>query len=153
LSYISRNLLQERFWIKWARPGTRDGRIDRNSTVLDITVRGSAEMIQDVVELITSVSVVLLCLEMVPVFSSNIATPPSRRFVDTVDSALSRWASTIAHVTLSVLPSVASKLPDEITEALVYLPQLEHLELNGWDVASNIANYFLGRLCISNFAI
>ena len=114
--------------------------------LLDITVRGSTEMIQDVVELITSVSVVLLCLEMVPVLSSNIATPSSRRFVDTVDSALSRWASTIAHVTLSVPTGVASKLPDEVTEALVYLPQLEHLELNGWDVASNIANYFLGRL-------
>ena len=110
--------------------------------LLNITVRGSPEMMQDVVQLITSASVALLCLEMVPVLSSNIATPPSRRFVDTVDSALRRWAGTIAHVTLSNLPSVVSKLPDETIGALLRLPHLEHLELNGWDVVPSITDYF-----------
>jgi len=107
-----------------------------------LTVRGSPEMMQDLVELITSASVVLLCLDMVPVHLPNIATPPSRRFMDTIDSALRRWASTMGHVTLSDLPSATSKLSDETVRALVGLPHLEHLEVNGWDVASNIADYF-----------
>ena len=114
--------------------------------LLSVTVRGSVEMMQDVVQLVSSTFVVLLCLDMVPVLSSrspSIVTTPSRRFVDTVDSALGRWAGTIAHVTLSgLLPSVASKLPEETVGALVRLPNLEHLEVNGWDVASNIADYF-----------
>jgi len=110
--------------------------------LLNITVRGSAEMMQDVVQLVTSASVALLCLDMVPVLSPNIATPPSRRFVDTVDSALHRWAGTMVYVTLSGVPGVASKLSDETVRALVRLPNLEHLEVNGWDVASNIADYF-----------
>jgi len=116
--------------------------------LLNIAVCGSAEMMQDAVQLITSASVVLLYLDMVLVQppTSGIAPPPSRRFVDTVDSALRRWASTIAHVTLSGLPSVASKLPDETMEALVRLPQLEHLELNGWDFDLKIAEYFNHRL-------
>jgi len=116
--------------------------------LLNITVRGSAEMMQDAVQLITSASVVFLYLDMVLVqpSTSGIAPPPSRRFVDIVDSALRRWASTIAHVTLSGLPSVASKLPDETMEALVRLPQLEHLELNGWDFDFKIADYFKRRL-------
>jgi len=115
--------------------------------LLSITVRGSAEMMQDLVELITSPSVAHFCLDMVLAqpspSSSIIAIPPSMRFVATVDSALRRWASTMAHVTLSsFLPSVASKLPDETVGALVRLPHLEHLEVNGWDVASNITEYF-----------
>jgi len=114
--------------------------------LLNITIRGSAEMMQDVVQLITSASVALLSLDMVPVLSSNIATPPPRRFVDTVDSALCRWAGTIAHVTLSNLPSVVSKLPDETIGALLRLPHLEHLELNGWDVSPSITDYFGRRL-------
>jgi len=115
--------------------------------LLSITVRGSAEMMQDLVELITSPSVAHFCLDMVlaqPSPSSSItATSPSMRFVATVDSALRRWAGTMAHVTLScLLPSVASKLPDETVGVLVRLPHLEHLEVNGWDVASNIADHF-----------
>jgi len=114
--------------------------------LLNLIVHGSAEMMQDMIELITSASVVLLCLDMVPVLSlpsSSIATSPSSRYVGTVDSALGRWPSTLAHVTLSGLPGVASKLPDEIGRALVRLPNLEHLEVNGWDVACNIADYFV----------
>ena len=107
-----------------------------------LTVRGSPEMMQDLVELITSASVVLLCLDMVPVHLPNIATPPSTRFMDTIDSALRRWAGTMAYVTLSDQPGAASKLSDETVRALVRLPHLEHLEVNGWDVASNIADYF-----------
>lgn len=114
--------------------------------LLKMTVCGSAEMIQDVVELVTSESIVLLCLDMIPMRSPllplSTATLPSRRFVDTVDTALHRWAGTIAHVTLSSLPNMPSKLPDEIIEALVRLPQLEHLELNGWAITFNIADYF-----------
>jgi len=112
--------------------------------LLSITVRGSAEIMQDVVELITSASVVLLYLDMVPLRSwpsSSIAISIPR-FVGTVNSALLRWASTIAHVTLSGLPSLTSKLPDETVGALVRLPHLEHLEVNGWNVASNIVDYF-----------
>ena len=101
-----------------------------------ITVRGSAEMMQDVLELVTSASVVLLCLDMVPVQSSrlsSIATSPSMRFVET-----------ITHVTLSSLPSITSKIPDEVVGSLVRLSHLEHLEVNGWDVASNfIVDYFV----------
>ena len=115
--------------------------------LLSITVCGSAEMMQDLVELVTSASVAHFCLDMVLAqpspSSSIIATPPSMRFVATVDSSLRRWASTMAHVTLSsFLPSVVSKLPDETVGALVRLPHLEHLEVNGWDIASNIADYF-----------
>jgi len=114
--------------------------------LLNVSVHGSAEMMQDMIELITSVSVVLLCLDMVPVLSlssSSIVTSPSSRYVGTVDSVLRRWPSTLAHVTLSGRPSVASKLPDVIVRALVHLPNLEHPEVNGWDVACNIADYFV----------
>ena len=114
--------------------------------LLNITVRGSTEMTQDVVELITSESVVLLCLDMVPAQSSPSSSIAIPRFLGTVNSALRRWANTIAHVTLSGLPSVASKLPDKTVEALVYLPHLDYLELNGWDVTSNIADHFCSRL-------
>ena len=113
--------------------------------LLEVTIRAGAEMMQDIVELIDSASVGLLSLDMVPVQPSplsSVATSPSRRFVATVDSALRRWAGTIVHVTLSGLPGVASKLPDETVRALVRLPQLEHLELSGWDVGPDIANYF-----------
>jgi len=100
---------------------------------------------QDTIELITLASVVLLYLDMVLLSlpSSSIATSPSSRYVGTVDSALRHWPSTLTHVTLSGLPSVASKLPDEIVRALVRLPNLEHLEVNGWDVACNIADNFV----------
>jgi len=114
--------------------------------LLNLTVRGSTEMMQDVVELITSESVVLLCLDIVPAQSSPLSSIAIQRFVGTVNSALRRWASSIAYVTLSGLPNVASKLPDKTVEALVYLPHLESLELNGWDVTSNIADYFCSRL-------
>jgi len=99
-----------------------------------------------VVQLVTSASVALLCLDMVSVLSSKSAAPPSRRFVDTVDSALRRWAGTIAHVTLSNLLNAVSKLPDETVGALLSLPHLEHLELNGWDVSPCITDYFGRRL-------
>ena len=116
--------------------------------LLNVTVRGSAEMMQDVVQLITSASVAHLCLDMVPAQSepSCIAPPPPRRFVDTVNSALRRWAGAMVHVTLSGLPNVVSKLPNETVEALVRLPHLEHIELNGWGVDLNIAEYFRRRL-------
>jgi len=112
--------------------------------LLNITVRGSAELMQDVVELITSASVVLLCLDMAPMpqssLSPSIKTPPSRRFVDTLNFALRRWVGTIAHVTLSRLPSVASKLPDKTFRTLIHLPRLEHLEINGWNGASDMTD-------------
>jgi len=118
--------------------------------LLNVTVRGSAEMMQDVVQLITSASVAHLCLDMVLAQSepSCIAPLPPMQFVDTVNSALRRWAGGMVHVTLSSLPNVVSKLPNETVEALVRLPHLEHLELNGWDVDFNITEYF--RRCLSD---
>ena len=104
--------------------------------LLEVTIHACAEVMQDLVELIDSSSIVFLSLNMVPVQPSPSSTP-SRRFVATIDFALRCWAGTISHVTLSGLPGGALKLPDETVEALVRLPQLEYLELNGWDTVTD----------------
>ena len=112
--------------------------------LLEVTIHACAEVMQDLVELIDSSSIVLLSLDMVPVQpppSSSVATTPSRRFVATIDLALRCWASTISHVTLSGLAGSALKLPDETVEALVRLPQLEYLDINGWDTTLIITDY------------
>ena len=129
-----------------ASGGPLDGQPCRIFTkLLEVTICSGAEMMQDLVELIDSASVTLISLEMVPVQpspSSSIASSPSRQFVATIDSALRRWAGTIAHVTLSGPPGIGSKLPDETVGALVRLPQLERLELSGWDVTPDISDCF-----------
>ena len=106
----------------------------------NLTVRGSAELVQDIIQLVSSTSIALLCLELAE-FPRDIppSIPPSQRFLATVDSALQRWAATLAHVmTHSSVPGVALEIPDETFEALIRLPRLERLEISGWKVVSNI---------------
>jgi len=105
-----------------------------------LTVRGSAELVQDIIQLVSSTSITLLCLELAQSPRKMLpSVPPPQRFLATVDSALHRWASTLAHVVAhSSMPGAASEIPDETLGALMRLPRLEHLEISGWKIASNI---------------
>ena len=106
----------------------------------NLTVRGSAELVQDIIQVVSATSIRSLCLELAESPRDiPLSIPPPQRFLATVDSALKRWAATLAHVmTHSSLPGVASEIPDGTFRALMRLPRLEHLEISGWKVVSNI---------------
>ena len=106
----------------------------------NLTVCGGAELVQDIIQVVSSNSITILSLELVDSLRDiPPSIPPPQRFLATVDSALHRWAGTLAHVmTHSSVPGVASEIPDKTFGALMRLPRLEHLEISGWKVVSNI---------------
>jgi len=109
-----------------------------------LTVRGCAELLQEIFELVSSTSITALCLELAePPRDIPPSMPPPTRFLAMINSAQHRWASTISHLTLlSSLPGLVTDIPEETLGGLARLPELEYLEISGWGTTSIRADDF-----------